>query len=1036
MDKVENGGVNVIDPVKNVRPLYLKEFFLLKQNQQVIEKFPTSTEEERLQSGLELLLRDIFLVRRDLDPGFRVKIYDDLLQNKEILNSIRKVLLRSTNDFNEFREELQTAIEVESTRDHVVPTSLVLEEAFNNVIKIPTTIHPIPDKVDTFTKYWINQWKKGETLKAMTIENLILEMQSGFSQSHRNLSSESEYDNEPNYVKYQYQMIGELLVSIKGLLFDYIEAQRNNLILLSDMRILIDNHLNGIKSSAWHLYREFYDFIDQLELLKEDYTPFAIDTGIFHKEFIHKDGLLENGTIVDQIGNYDLSEHLVRIGFSDLLTILSLLYFKALSFEEKIVLLNKFFGLEYIITDHPKHNLKDNFYGIYSILTWLKHLEAYQDIVDLLGALLDECDTLKRSQEHYLVYERILASINANHVKKGVKQLELAKADISEVGNQIIENPLFHSLTVPSRESSVFILMQQVQLLAFTYCLLTKADLSYAEKQNEAIGLISKIIELSGNPSIKRFFLITLAQIARMNGNFKGEYCYLVEAETQFQGEADIWLSELDLARIRKRMHDFDAIQLNIQQMPRFMEVKTFDMTINRALLYQSMGDFQRAINLIQSLESIVNTFNDNKRLLIYYEAIIYPLMYLEKNRESLDYLEKALHTNPDDIYYLSYLLGLNIIEENFPLSREVFIRFIDFLEHEKVGYLEYWHLMRNLVEKLGIKTFLDVIQKLIEEYDKSKGKKGSLLIDIGNFLADIGFFDQSLSIYKQALLVVENDVEIGQIYTNIGSVFTNLSQYTEAEEYYQKAIGLDYDSFKLYRNLAKNYMFQLDYIRAKDALEIAISKASKLHLSPNLIENMIYELSHFSFAKIARVNVHSIPFQEVRDHFIQGEKLFKNFVHSSTKIDITNPIVSSYTNGVELYLDKTITVHFKQRFVDMYGKDCKRIPEWDWRNLDSSLQSVFRGRQITMGAWEVLMDKFQQISNDNARDLVLNEFKDCLPFKDVDNVIKIVKNATEFLTPIRNSSSHGTIIPYEEFNQLYPQIIKTINEVINAFTE
>lgn len=122
--------------------------------------------------------------------------------------------------------------------------------------------------------------------------------------------------------------IGKLLAANKGYLFDYIEAQRNNLTLLSNMRILIDNNLNVMKEQAWHLFKEFFDFIDRLDLLKEDYKPFAIDTGIFHKDFILKDVLLENGTIIDQIGKYTRSEHLIRVGFSDLLTIISLFYFR------------------------------------------------------------------------------------------------------------------------------------------------------------------------------------------------------------------------------------------------------------------------------------------------------------------------------------------------------------------------------------------------------------------------------------------------------------------------------------------------------------------------------------------------------------------------------------------------------------------------------------------------------------------------------------------------------------------------------------
>ncbi|MFX0174564.1 MAG: hypothetical protein ACFE9L_22015 [Candidatus Hodarchaeota archaeon] len=179
-------------------------------------------------------------------------------------------------------------------------------------------------------------------------------------------------------------------------------------------------------------------------------------------------------------------------------------------------------------------------------------------------------------------------------------------------------------------------------------------------------------------------------------------------------------------------------------------------------------------------------------------------------------------------------------------------------------------------------------------------------------------------------------------------------------------------------------------------------------------------------------MNIHSIPFQEVRDFFMQAERLVKNFFHSPTKIDITNPIISSYTNGIELYLDKTITTYFKQHFIDMYGEDCKRIPENDWKNLHIGLRSVFKGKQITLGTWEDLMEKFQQTGN-NA---LLNSFKACLPFKDVDTVLETVRKATEFLTPIRNPSLHGKIIPWEEFSQSYPQIIRIINELIDTLTE
>lgn len=87
---------------------YLLEKWLIEDRRRIFLEYEESSEEQLLQKVKKTALQSLFLLKRQLDPGFRIKIFEKIKQkldnDKEFFKLIRKKLLSFTNIIQFFAE--------------------------------------------------------------------------------------------------------------------------------------------------------------------------------------------------------------------------------------------------------------------------------------------------------------------------------------------------------------------------------------------------------------------------------------------------------------------------------------------------------------------------------------------------------------------------------------------------------------------------------------------------------------------------------------------------------------------------------------------------------------------------------------------------------------------------------------------------------------------------------------------------------------------------------------------------------------------
>nr|MDA3779516.1 tetratricopeptide repeat protein [Bacteroidales bacterium] len=239
----------------------------------------------------------------------------------------------------------------------------------------------------------------------------------------------------------------------------------------------------------------------------------------------------------------------------------------------------------------------------------------------------------------------------------------------------------------------------------------------------------------------------------------------------------------------------------------------------NLGLLKIEEYDYKSALDYL--LEALKLTSKSNKRVLsVLYHSIGYVYGFLEKYKESIKYLKKALKVRKELKYLKGISQTLNRIGLNYfyQCDYEKAIKYLndayklrkDNKESKKAISSSLNNIMVVYHKKGEYKLALERGRQALKIFDdlKLRHESSFVLNNIGLVYFDMALYAESLQYQFKALEIKEksnNLLATANSLSNIGHVFNKLSDYEKAMEYENRALELRV-KMKNERGIAESY--------------------------------------------------------------------------------------------------------------------------------------------------------------------------------------------------------------------------------------
>jgi Flp pilus assembly protein TadD len=262
---------------------------------------------------------------------------------------------------------------------------------------------------------------------------------------------------------------------------------------------------------------------------------------------------------------------------------------------------------------------------------------------------------------------------------------------------------------------------------------------------------------------------------------------------------------------------------------------------------------------------------------------------------------EKSLKMNPDNtsIYYKKGLLS--IVGKEYEDAAKEFQKVLKKdpehpLAHHGLGQAffqmkKYGESEKHVLKTIELDTSLWRSHNLlgiiynhtgrhkmsIPEYKAAialKPDDGLLYNNLGISYSATGEYEKAIKTFNRAL---ESESSYGKIYNNLGLALSKLGRHQEAFEAFRKG-G---DEAQAYNNIGCIYLWQGDYVKAKQSLEMAIK------LKPNFYNKANENLKKCRTAQLPRLSFYSDKKAENLTEYVvkKGDCLYTVAKHSGTTI-------------------------------------------------------------------------------------------------------------------------------------------------------
>lgn len=1020
---------------------FLVERFVLKERISTIKNIEECSEEAYQTICINLMLKNLFLKKIRLDPGFRIKVYSELNKKPDIIRKIYRDMLNffeSEDMFKNFSENLNTTKEDFNAYKMQINANVLEERQYNQIL----TSSFLKEEKKELWFYCLWRWymDKGKVQEAVATESILIEFITNFYQGHYLFWKSNPYEKNRNATYFFLNGIREICEKINPLFLDFIEAQGRNLLFCEEIQKIIDN-LN---------FKSLQDKINEV---------------IDHFQDIIK-------TKLGPIEEYKVKGQIMTIG--------ALIYFDNLNVQEKIDYLNNFYGIQEIIckiTQYPDIYNKEYFLGDLPIWYDYGLLDNFKEIIkSRISNINNEVQEIK-SNNDLIVTNFIL-------IKYLCKILE-QEGNYSDALQILYSNYNFiqtlqNDLQVNKKE---FFNIIDINSSIQSDVLFLLGEIATKSKNSEIFSFVIRIfdifIEIAENEQKKCQFKVIKSILYRMSCDYKKESEILktisIDKKTLFKDKDSNLFALMDIIMPLKFLfseefnpekankHFFDQQSLfSFEKEPLLprrhekyalyadLRKKLFERTedfnhllywdknyelscINlQCLQLQSLCCFKDAIKRFKELTDLITYANDSEQERMIMETIAFPYFYVNDFQNAKYYLEEALFYKPNDIYYNKYLVLINFLLDNLEEASKNLIKhyYLESLGLKIPLMSSIKGCYQSLVIWFKLSRFNSIVNKLInvDSFVKDFAKRISkVYCDIGYSLADLGFYQIAIDYFLKAYNYTEEKEFRGTILNNIGSVYSDMRELDRALNYFEQARNLNPKDYIIWYSIAKMYQFKVNYVKAKEIFDEA-SLFFK-NINPTLSITMEMESALMDIYIKGVLNLNLVYDADALKHLKLAHQLVLNMNNLAHLKENTGIIFIELTNGFDCLFHNLISLSFLNVLKEKYPSQ-KRIPKKDLEILPIGIQRLWKGEHMSLENIRFLIiDLVKTVLPSNIR-----PFKECLPQNLDVKDLKIIQKFVELAKSPRNYGSHGGIIDNSTFMNILSDWIETFNKVLIVF--
>ena len=1020
-------------------PFFLIERFIFRQRVELIGQIETIPKTNYKEVGRELLLQNLFLKKIRLDPGFRLKIYDELNQNKPILRRIKREILNFVQESDLFKNFQSQSKKVDKDLE-IYEMNFKIQNIrdYNYLTIFTSALLPTKTKKSWFHQKWKDCMEAGKKPEAYAAESILMEFITEYHQGYYLFWTTNPYGENRNAYHYLLNAIREVVENINPFFLDYIDAQRNNILICESMQDIIDN-LN-------------------FQLLLKDINEYV-------EHF--QDVVKSEADLLNKVK--------LRRSF---LVIAGILYFNSLKTEIKLNYLNQFYGIDSVI----KYFLKNpDFYDynqfIGDLPIWYKFgfLSDIQPILEINLEKFEKEDTINSAKgninELLILTKYLCKSLVEQKKYNKALQILFDKFPFLNDCKEAFKN---------SKEVLINLIDPKSRVQIETLFLL--ANIGVKSNKNAIVKFVIKIYYLmrnrEDNTNNKIKFEILRSILYRLINDFNNERKIINSLSVNFKEllknketnpfevvfslfPPNLLTSEsFHYEKNKPFIYYFESIEILEREplIPSSFEIyfiyadyrKMFlqnnandillfnenfwelNKLLNRCLEAQSMASFKQAIRLKSDIEELSYQEYENERLKIIYETLAFPFLYLKEYDSAMYYLNQALDFKYDDVYYNKYLTILHLFRGDYKKASKNLFKIYQIGDHS--NYISVNTNLKSLFQYLIIWFKKDVFSKLIlkmisePQYIKSFVKKLDIIYcDVGLSIADLGYFDDAIEYFNKALDVAQNDKFKASLLNNIGTVYSDTIKLNKAIEKFEMALEINPGDPMFWINLAQMYQFKLNYIKAK---EIFLEAEKHFKDKDKKTADLMHAHSLIMDVYIMGIiNLNIVHVKDALAHFKLAEQLIRNVNNLDKLTENTGIIFIELTNGFDCCYHSTFSKIFLDVLIDIYPIN-SIIPDKDWRKLPFSLRELWKGNHMSMAHISFLINELLNLNSDT---LIL-DLKKALPSIITENDLRIIQEFTSLARPTRNPGSHGGILDKTIFLNNISKIIKSINKTLIVF--
>jgi tetratricopeptide (TPR) repeat protein len=320
------------------------------------------------------------------------------------------------------------------------------------------------------------------------------------------------------------------------------------------------------------------------------------------------------------------------------------------------------------------------------------------------------------------------------------------------------------------------------------------------------------------------------------------------------------------------------------------------------------------------------------------------------------------------------------------------------------------------MISSYGMDKFREFISFLeSQEYDD----KWDLIFNTGLILADSGFSDFSIELFNKELPLIQDTKLKAKYHNNIGTFYYDKDLYELALDNFNKAIKLDKNFHRCYRNIAQTYFGMIDLARAVKFMQKALAIAKNLEANNETIIIYKHELKFMQRLQGNTIMIDRVKDENVRDMLRSADKLIFDYLGGNPPPD-SSMILVEYGKALETMLHQQVSIYFTP-LIKKYKR--RKISE----DCNRKFGVLMRNQSITSGTWERIIEDFAK----EPKDSDVKEFKNVLFKHFTDDTLKVIKKACNFMAPERNPVSHTETRDMNYVLNKRKELIDLLNKVI-----